>query len=272
MTASKSSEAAVLGQLKQIFPHHSSSLLRNAATQHNFDLELTIANLLANDTHEQKPLQVCFCCLASRCAATAGNICRRLTCASSLQVPQLQQPRDWLRKSKPKVRSGGWHSLTKQQQPGSAPGAGVSFQPQHSAQHARPPQDNSGEFPSLGGNSSGARPRGPPSHRDGSMPTGPADNSSSPVHRSDQRPHTPLDDQGRTKPRPAAPRSAGGPADGDAAALSHDFARVLGRSDSAKREDAAEEQQRQQVAAAELMSLHPWAGHGLVQVDRIDRI
>lgn len=60
MTASRSSEVAVLGQLKQIFPHHSSSLLRNAATQHNFDLELTIANLLAADTHEQKPLQVCF--------------------------------------------------------------------------------------------------------------------------------------------------------------------------------------------------------------------
>jgi hypothetical protein len=66
--------------------------------------------------------------------------------------------------------------------------------------------------------------------------------------------------------------SAGGPADDDAAVLSHDFARVLGKSDSAKREDAAEEQQRQQVAAAELMLLHPWAGHGLVQVDRIDRI
>jgi CUE domain len=73
MTASNSSEAAVLGQLKQIFPHHSSSLLRNAATQHNFDVELTIANLLAADTHEQKPLQVCFCYSASRCAATAGK-------------------------------------------------------------------------------------------------------------------------------------------------------------------------------------------------------
>ena len=75
-----------------------------------------------------------------------------------------------------------------------------------------------------------------------------------------------MDDQGRNKPRPTAPRSAGDPADGDATALSHDFARVLGKSDSAKREDAAEEQQAQQVAAAELMSLHPWAGHGLVRV------
>jgi CUE domain len=73
MTATRSSEAAVLGQLKQIFPGHSSSLLRNAATQHNFDLELTIANLLAADTHEQKPLQVCSYVDKNRCAAPAGK-------------------------------------------------------------------------------------------------------------------------------------------------------------------------------------------------------
>ena len=65
----------MLGQLKQIFPHHSSSLLRNAATQNNFDLELTIANLLAADTHEQKPLQVCLPRRhEARCAATARQV------------------------------------------------------------------------------------------------------------------------------------------------------------------------------------------------------
>lgn len=41
---------------------------------------------------------------------------------------------------------------------------------------------------------------------------------------------------------------------------------MLGKSDSAKREAEAEEQQRRQLATAELASLHPWAGHDLVQV------
>ena len=93
MTASNSREAAVLGQLKQIFPHHSSSLLRNAATQHNFDLELTIANLLAADTHEQKPLQVGL--LTVECppqpAASVDGVsraphCHRCRNCSSLEI------------------------------------------------------------------------------------------------------------------------------------------------------------------------------------------
>lgn len=60
MTVSLPSEAAVLRELKDIFPHHSQSLLRNAATQHNFDLELTVANLLSDSSSEPKPLQVCM--------------------------------------------------------------------------------------------------------------------------------------------------------------------------------------------------------------------
>jgi CUE domain len=93
MTASNSSEAAVLGQLKQIFPHHSSSLLRNAATQHNFDLELTIANLLAADTHEQKPLQVGLLTVecAPQPAASVDGVsraphCHRCRNCSSLEI------------------------------------------------------------------------------------------------------------------------------------------------------------------------------------------
>jgi hypothetical protein len=165
-------------------------------------------------------------------------VCNR--CMRIWQVPQLQQPRDWLRKSKPKARSGGWHSLTKQQQPGTAAGARVSFQPQHSAQHARPPEHNSGEFPSLSGSSGRKQPDGPPNDVDDRQSGGGVTNNSR-SYRSDRRPHTPLHDERQTTAPPAASATADSSADGDDPALSKDFARVLGKSASAKREAEVEE-------------------------------
>lgn len=220
MTLSLPGEAAVLRELKDIFPHHSQSLLRNAATQHNFDLELTVANLLSDSTSDPKPLQ----------------------------VPQLQQPKAWLRKGKPKVRSGGWSALSN----GGPAAGGAFFQPQHAAQHSKPPADDSGEFPSLGGGSEGATQQ-QSINRDRGRSAGAACGN-----RLCQTP-TQTDNRG-----PAAQPTAGDASNDSAAALGKDFARVLGKSDSAKREAEFAEQQRQQTAVAELLSLHPWAGRDLV--------
>lgn len=186
------------------------------------------------------------------------------------QVPQLQQPKDWLRKGKPKVRSGGWHSLTAQQGGGNTAAAGVAFQSKNAALHAKPPADDSAEYPSLGGSGRSIltpATTGLQSSRQGSQrlagPTASTDGGSGGGGR---RPRAGPHSHRRAGAPPETSAAANSQGSDAAAALSHNFARVLGKSDSAKREAEAAEQQRQQLAAAELSSLHPWAGVDLVQV------
>lgn len=52
------SEAAVVSELQGIFPQHHPSLLQAVAKQHNFQLELAVANILACENETEKPIKV----------------------------------------------------------------------------------------------------------------------------------------------------------------------------------------------------------------------
>ncbi len=180
-------------------------------------------------------------------------------------MPHLQQPKDWLRKGKLKGGgAGGWHALTAK-----TSGKPAAEQPRYRAASApnmeRPRHDDSGEFPSLDGTSRKGNEATPPAQSK-STPHGGKGGAGRPASAGAFGGRAALGGGGRAGRR-SRQTSDGPSADTeDAAALSRDFVRVVGRSDSAKRdaEDAARE--RWQLGEAELASLHPWAGHDLVQV------